>query len=107
VRHEAFPFGEALAGFFGRGAKFSERKFADNRCGQRVKESESRSRVANEISRANRLTKSAAGRKIATSGRMVPFAASAMIRKALIPNRGFLFYVTGPAGDGIPGECSS
>jgi hypothetical protein len=76
--------------------------------------------VANEISQANRLTKSAAGRKIGTSGRMVPFAASAMIRKALIPNRGFLFYVTGPAGDGIPrgyvtgpagdgipGECSS
>jgi hypothetical protein len=25
-----------------------------------------------------------------------------MIRKALIPNRGFLFYVTGPAGDSIP-----
>ena len=29
------------------------------------------------------------------------FAGSVMIRKALIPNRGFLFYVTGSAGDGI------
>jgi hypothetical protein len=32
----------------------------------------------------------------------MPFAASAMIRKALIPNRGFLFYVACSAGDGIP-----
>jgi hypothetical protein len=38
---------------------------------------------------------------------MVPFAASAMIRKALIPNRGFLFYVGGFAGDRITFACSA
>lgn len=61
-----------------------------------------RSCMANGISPATCLTGSAAGRKIGAAGHVARFAASGMIRKAPIPNRGFLLHVTDFAGDGFP-----